>query len=397
MYEGRRLATAVKGSTTASFTYNENGIRTSKTINGVKHEYILDGTKIVAEKWGVSGVTHYIEYIYDANSVIGMIYHNTTMAVSAFEYYFFEKNLQGDIVAVYNATGTKLVAYTYDAWGNVTTTYYNGGASTAAQYNGFRYRGYYYDSETGLYYLNSRYYDPATGRFINADGYISTGQGLAGFNMYSYCNNNPILYVDGTGNLPIVENDDTYYPEAFCEYLNAFGYKKLEQNVAAFNAETISEYLNGAGSGMSYAEYEAHKIANICTGYSGQQLGTEFGSMYDLFFSNFYSNVYSSGDYIGDLLGFGSISLNSTTSMSQAFGFTLTWVGVGLDLLNKYSSDFNAYRATPDKIGTAMMISTLSTVATCVISYSLGPVGGIFVGIAMSYVESGVKYVIIGY
>ena len=112
----------------------------------------------------MNGVTHLVEYIYDANSVIGMIYHNTTMAVSAFEYYFFEKNLQGDIVAVYNATGTKLVAYTYDAWGNVTTTYYNGGASTAVQYNSFRYRGYYYDTETGFYYLNSRYYDPATGR-----------------------------------------------------------------------------------------------------------------------------------------------------------------------------------------------------------------------------------------
>ncbi len=78
-------------------------------------------------------------------------------AAGVFDCYFFEKNLQGDIIAVYDANGTKLVSYTYDAWGAVTTTYLNGGASTAAQYNPFRYRGYYYDEDTGWYYLQSRY------------------------------------------------------------------------------------------------------------------------------------------------------------------------------------------------------------------------------------------------
>ena len=196
---GRRLASATKGTTSLSFKYNESGIRTTKTVGTVVHEYILDGTKIVAEKWGVNGVTHLVEYIYDANSVIGMIYHNNTMSVDSFEQYVFEKNLQGDIVAVYNATGTKLVAYTYDAWGNVTTTYYNGGASNGAQYNSLRYRGYYYDTETGLYYLNSRYYDPATGRFINADAFINANGDLTGFNMYAYCSNNPVMFCDCSG------------------------------------------------------------------------------------------------------------------------------------------------------------------------------------------------------
>ena len=97
-------------------------------------------------------------YLYEADgSPIGMQYRNTSYAEGVFDTYWFEKNLQGDIVAVYNQAGTKLIAYTYDAWGNASITYSNGGASTTATYNPFRYRGYYFDSESGFYYLNSRY------------------------------------------------------------------------------------------------------------------------------------------------------------------------------------------------------------------------------------------------
>jgi RHS repeat-associated protein len=96
----------------------------------------------------------------------------------------------------YNENGTKLVPYTYDAWGNATVS---GNTSLPANKNPFRYRGYYYDADLGLYYLNSRYYDSNTGRFISADGYVSTGQGLIGNNMYAYCNNNPVMNVDPNG------------------------------------------------------------------------------------------------------------------------------------------------------------------------------------------------------
>ena len=112
-------------------------------------------------------------YIYDAEGTpIGMQYRKTTYAANEFDTYWFEKNLQGDIVAVYSEDGTKLISYTYDAWGNFTTTYSNGGAATTATYNPFTYRGYYYDTELGLYYLNSRYYDSNTGRFINVDSFL---------------------------------------------------------------------------------------------------------------------------------------------------------------------------------------------------------------------------------
>ena len=129
-----------------------------------------------------------------------MKYRGGNMDVGEFEEYWFEKNLQGDIVAVYNAAGTKLISYTYDAWGNFTTTYYNNcTASHHANLNPFRYRGYYYDAELEMYYLQSRYYDPVIGRYINADGYLSTGQGLLGYNMFAYCGNNPVNRVDPEG------------------------------------------------------------------------------------------------------------------------------------------------------------------------------------------------------
>jgi len=180
-----------------SFTYNDEGIRTSKTVNGVTHTYYLNGSQIVAEEWE----DKLIVYLYDASgSPIGMMYRTTSYAINQWDVYWFEKNLQGDIVAVYNSSGAKVASYTYsNAWGKCTTSYFNGGASTAVKYNPFRYRGYYYDSELGMYYLQSRYYDPNTCRFINADGYVSTGQGLTGYNMFAYCGNNPVNRIDPTG------------------------------------------------------------------------------------------------------------------------------------------------------------------------------------------------------
>ena len=153
----------------------------------------------MAEEWG----GNLIHYLYDADgSPIGMQYRNTSYAEGVFDTYWFEKNLQGDVVAVYNQAGTKLIAYTYDAWGNSSVTYYNSGSSTTATYNPFRYRGYYFDKESGFYYLNSRYYDPAIGRFITADK-LSTLKAssfnLTDKNLYAYCDNNPVTRTDDGG------------------------------------------------------------------------------------------------------------------------------------------------------------------------------------------------------
>ncbi|MBQ7380030.1 MAG: RHS repeat-associated core domain-containing protein [Clostridia bacterium] len=197
---GRQLATATKGSTSVSYKYNDTGIRTSKTVNGVEHIYTLNGSQIVSEAWG--DIT--LIYLYDENgSPLGFQYRTSNLADGVFFNFFFEKNLFGDIVAVYNASGVKVLSYYYDAWGNHTTTWHNStGNNTYAQYNPFRYRGYYYDTETEFYYLQSRYYDPVTGRFLNADGYINANGDLIGFNMYAYCSNNPVMYTDPKGTWP---------------------------------------------------------------------------------------------------------------------------------------------------------------------------------------------------
>ena len=188
-----------------SFTYDDNGIRTSKTVNGVKHTYYLNGSQITAEQWG----DKLLVYLYDASgSPIGMMYSTTSYAEGAFDVFWFDKNLQGDIVAVYNESGTKVAAYTYsDAWGDHSVTYSNGGASTGAQYNPFRYRGYYYDTDLGMYYLQSRYYDPNTCRFINADGALY--HSMLGYNLFAYCENNPVNMLDTTGQycVDIMDND----------------------------------------------------------------------------------------------------------------------------------------------------------------------------------------------
>ena len=120
--------------------------------------------------------------------------------------YYFVQNLQGDVVAlVDSADGDTVVTYTYDAWGNVLSV---GGElkDTLGKQNPFRYRGYVYDSETKLYYLQSRYYDPEMGRFINADVYVSTGQGILGNNMFAYCLNRPVSCADSDGRRTYVIN-----------------------------------------------------------------------------------------------------------------------------------------------------------------------------------------------
>ncbi len=123
-------------------------------------------------------------------------------AQSEWDVYWFEKNVFGDIAAIYNSLGVKIVRYSYDAWGEITEHVTAGYETSTALTNSFKYRGYYFDNDLGLYYLNARYYDQNTFRFINADGYVSTGQGLLGNNMFAYCNNNPIMYVDRSGEFP---------------------------------------------------------------------------------------------------------------------------------------------------------------------------------------------------
>ena len=186
---GRQLATLNKEGLSATFIYNSEGYRISKTVNGNTTEFFLgaDGT-ILAEK--KNGVT--IKYLFDASGTrIGMEVGGMC--------YFYDFNAQGDVVAL-RSSGAIVATYKYDAWGNVISAT----NSTVANFNSFLYRGYYYDAETGLYYLNSRYYDPVVGRFVNADDIdvLEIDQDhLSENNLFAYCLNDPINMTDDTGHI----------------------------------------------------------------------------------------------------------------------------------------------------------------------------------------------------
>ena len=170
---------------TYTYKYNDQGIRTEKVVNGVTHKYYLQDEQIIAEKIG----NNLIKFYYDATGVCGFNYNGTD--------YYYQKNIQGDILKVFNGNGTLYAEYSYDAWGKCTI---KSNVSNIAAINPFRYRGYYLDDETGLYYLNARYYDPEIGRFISPDSidYLDP-ESINGLNIYVYCGNNPVMNVDPSG------------------------------------------------------------------------------------------------------------------------------------------------------------------------------------------------------
>ena len=181
-----------KSGVNASFTYSIDGYRTKKTVNGVTTEYYLDGDRIAGLKKGSDELV----FMYDENGLVIGFYYNGIP-------YIYVKNLQGDVIGIVDKNYDMVVTYSYDAWGKLLAI--SGDlANTIGKLNPFRYRSYVYDDETGLYYLNSRYYDAGVGRFLNADKVVAgVGQDVKGYNLYVYCFNNPVNMSDPTGGWPI--------------------------------------------------------------------------------------------------------------------------------------------------------------------------------------------------
>ena len=178
---GRQLQKMQKAGVTAEFVYNADGLRVQKTVNGVATKYTLHGKNIVHMTSG----TDELHFFYDAQNRPAVVVYNGTV-------YAYVKSLQGDIVAILDENGNTVVSYGYDAWG--APLWCTGElAETLGKVQPFRYRGYVFDEETGLYYLRSRYYNPRWGRFVNADGAIIQK------NLFAYCSNGPIVGYDPSG------------------------------------------------------------------------------------------------------------------------------------------------------------------------------------------------------
>lgn len=183
--KGRQLKSISDGANTVSFTYDEFGMRTTKTAGGITTNYVYENGKLLREVTG----SEKIDFVYGSDGIIGFRTGNKN--------YLYRKNVFGDVTEIYSDNGTLVGKYSYTAFGECIVKVNEGGI---AEKNPIRYRGYYYDEEMSLYYLKSRYYDPVTGRFITIDdiSYIDP-ETINGLNLYAYCGNNPVMNIDPNG------------------------------------------------------------------------------------------------------------------------------------------------------------------------------------------------------
>ena len=239
------------------YKYNSDGLRSKKIMAsmGVETRYLYDGGRLVAQITGTqanfnnffsnSTNCEVIWFLYDLTGIIG--FTRKTSGSANETTYFYRKNVQGDITGIYqHMLGVLLAEYRYDAWGNLLGVFnpdgtVNTNTSFIGNVNPIRYRGYYYDRESNLYYLNSRYYDPGTMRFICADGQVNGGS--LGANMYAYCENDPVNYYDPDGCAPgDLFNTVDAAARDFAMIYNAMSINEdLE-----FGARVFSKRVNGA-------------------------------------------------------------------------------------------------------------------------------------------------------
>ena len=203
---GRQMLSSAVDSKNIYYDYNKDGIRIEKKVSGkYTDRYIVDGAKVIGMERTKNGssVKDVYHFIYDE---MGNIWSAICYVGGSTEpvRYYYKTNAQGDVKQIVDSDYNVIAYYAYDAWGRPLAILDGNDAqitdaSHFAIVNPFRYRGYIYDNETGFYYLRSRYYDPEIGRFINADGYVTTDIEPIAMNMFAYCCNNPVRYYDPNG------------------------------------------------------------------------------------------------------------------------------------------------------------------------------------------------------
>ncbi len=276
---------------TYSYYYDENGLRTQKlgAINGTTAQtvnYYYNGSVLI----GMTNGSICQCFSYDANGRVVAVDYSTDSG-STYTTYYYLRNAQGDIVKLIDGSGNTVVEYVYDSWGKKLST--TGTlATTLGENQPFRYRGYVYDEETQWYYLQSRYYDPTTGRFISADVYLSTGQGVLGHNAFAYCLNNPVNMNDKAGRRAhglaieihnVFAYDSGYYvPTGDKSYVSPYvrdtlksAVKIIGENNVQFildeNERLVKALINSKGKAFTYnliaeyirSEYKEQYKANL--------------------------------------------------------------------------------------------------------------------------------------
>ena len=283
--DGRLMACYTKDNKVISFTYDSHGRRATKSImNGTTTLFTYSReNNLIAQSNGLS-------FLYDHTGVMGMKYNNAT--------YFYRKNAQGDVLALLDQEGNVLAKYIYDAWGNHRivdedgvdideNSPYNG----IAQANPFRYRSYYFDTETGFYYLPARYYDPSICRFISRDdhSYLDP-ESINGLNLYAYCLNNPVMNFDPSGH----------------KWYNILGWIGIGLVVVAATVLTMGAFgVAVGGAGLLGAVIHGAAVGALIGAGAGIVLGAAGGMIYDAAKGNAFGTSIWAGIQAG--LGIGAI------------------------------------------------------------------------------------------
>ncbi len=319
-----------------------------------------------------------IRYLYDSNvESYGLTYNGNT--------YLYVKNLQGDVIGILDELADIVCDYHYDAWGQCTISIPAGLSDDAielANKNPIRYRGYYYDTETELYYLQSRYYNPEWGRFVNGDGYASTGLSSTAKNMFAYCLNNPVNYSDPSG----------CFPEDFC-----IKCKKVHHVMQ--RCQVIPDYmLNQAYKNAMYPS--SSKSSSSASDSTPKNSSPDYDTSYG--FEQFMSFAdASTSQYIDDVFEFSLSTLRSPSVLIRTPNYisnlaaTSSSIGVfslldvGAQMIwdyQTYSYDAGQYLIA-SAITLGGMIASVG-VATVVTASGAGPAVGFIVGVGFNMLIS---------
>lgn len=281
-WQGKRLISYISPTKTCLYTYDDQGFRLSKKINGTETRYTYFNGLLTLEKY--SNKT--IRYCYDANNLIYGFTYEDGSNISEF---FYDRDILGVINGIYDSQGNLVVTYIYDAYGNLQGV--NDTSSLGiGTINKIRYKGYYFDEETSFYYCHTRYYVPRWTRWLSGDdvNYLDPAT-PAGLNLFVYCTNNPVMYSDGYGTSP------TWWQWTL------FG---VGSAIVAAAAVIVS--IATFGTGAAFASMAGAIIVGAA---KGALIGAVIGTMVGVAGGAIYSDITGAdmGDSLlqGFLMGFG--------------------------------------------------------------------------------------------
>ena len=309
-YDALNRLTSVSGNNRCTYTYNYDNQRTAKTVDGLSTNYVYSGGDIVAE--------------YNSN-FLKNYYYGTDRIANNTDYYI--ANAHTDVTAVTNTDGDVVKFYNYDEFGNEENI-------AEGDNNPFRYSGEYFDAETGNYYLNNRYYTPASGRFITEDTYLGNDKLSVSLNRYTYCDNNPVMYIDSNGNTATVAQ---FALGAIKEGTRETAKKKAK--------DSIRSLVTGQDNNASSDDYKVTFVTNATKG------GFSAIGMSDL------------GGYVSKLVKQGSNEYYSSKKEGR-----------------KYNVE-NVARGTVNSIAESAFTASITASVTGVSSTVLGSLAGTAVGL----------------